>query len=144
MIQRSPDWPTILHTFLADRRDRRFRWGQNDCILFALDCVRAITGADMAADIRGKYDSAASARDLIKTYGGDLADAADAFALRFEVEEVPARYAQRGDLAIVESPVVGQSLAVVMPSYIVAPARRGTLRTPRYRALKTWAIGRSA
>lgn len=47
-----------------------FAWGVNDCCLFAADAVIALTGDDVAADVRGTYSDALGAGRLIEARGG--------------------------------------------------------------------------
>ncbi len=59
-----------LTDFLAEAVRRQFRWGQHDCMLFAADWARALTGVDPAASLRGAYDSRCAAEILIERFGG--------------------------------------------------------------------------
>ncbi len=54
---------------------RGFAWGENDCALFAADCVKAQTGHDFGAPFRGKYGSPLGALRAVRRIGGapDLA-----------------------------------------------------------------------
>lgn len=46
-----------------------FEWGRNDCCLFTVDAVLAMTGVDHGAAFRG-YDSALGAERLLNANGG--------------------------------------------------------------------------
>lgn len=50
-----------------------FRWGSRDCATLAADHVRALTGSDPMADLRGLYADARSAARLIAAEGGLVA-----------------------------------------------------------------------
>jgi hypothetical protein len=104
-IQRHLHWATRhYHTFLLDRAASKFSWGQHDCALFAADGVRAITGVDIAAAFRGRYDDEASALAAIKeiTGGETVEDAAAWCASKHGLPELPfPLMAQRGDLCTV-------------------------------------------
>lgn len=54
-MTRLPDWRKRLEAFLKSRRQAAFSWGQSDGALFCADAVLAMTGADLAADLRGAY-----------------------------------------------------------------------------------------
>lgn len=69
-LPRRAGWPEHLHACIAARLGQPFAWGRHDCCLFAADCVAAITGADPAADLRGRYATASSAQRLLVAFGG--------------------------------------------------------------------------
>ena len=54
-MKRLEDWPERLAAFVEARRAMPFRWGQNDCALFAADAVAAVTGVDLAERWRGLW-----------------------------------------------------------------------------------------
>ena len=51
-LKRVSNWPAALDQFLADHRDLPFTWGTNDCCLFTCDAIVALTGIDLAAELR--------------------------------------------------------------------------------------------
>lgn len=69
-LARLPSWQTRFALLCMARRVRAFEWGQHDCCLWAADAVHAITGTDFAADLRGRYATAAEATRVLKTVGG--------------------------------------------------------------------------
>ena len=107
VIKRSSTWVTQeLNQFLADNANAQFVWGTLDCSLFAADAIKAMTGVDIAADFRGKYNDKASAFALIHTLTGGttVADAAAYCANKYGlVEWKHPLCAQRGDLVCVDN-----------------------------------------
>lgn len=100
-MNRFDTWPKLLGDFAASRRDTPFAWGENDCCLFACDAVLAMTGVDMAADFRGKYDDALGARRMLDAQGCEtVGELATAIAAKHYLREVPVLYAQRGDVVL--------------------------------------------
>lgn len=89
-LQRHPDWPERLAAAIDARRDVPFAWGANDCCLFAADIVLAITGVDLAADLRGMRRAAAAR--YARQAGGVRALAAS------RLPEVAPALAGRGDV----------------------------------------------
>lgn len=87
------DKATLLAHFIEERREMRFKWGVNDCCLFAADWLLYSTGNDFAVDYRGKYSSALSARRLVDAAGGVEAIVERAGGVRLDP-----RLAQRGDI----------------------------------------------
>lgn len=92
-LQRFPDWRPRLVAYLETVRARRFSYGQHDCALFAADAVQAMTGTDLAADFRGRYDSLKASLKLVR--GGHLA------ILHQHFEAIPPAFAGVGDLALI-------------------------------------------
>jgi len=107
MLTRKPHWRTRdFHTFLASRLHAPYKWGENDCAMFAADGVLAQTGVDIASDFRGRYTTQAGAYRVIKSVcgGSSVADAAAYCAQKHDMTElVHPLMAQRGDLVIVEN-----------------------------------------
>jgi len=93
--RRVADWTARLHAVIEAASVRPFAWGAHDCCVFAADCVRAITGSDPMAELRGAYDDARGAARLLaeRDLRGRLLD-----ALGYPI---PVALAQRGDVVIV-------------------------------------------
>ncbi len=94
-MMRDSTWPVKLNRFMRDRHHVPFSWGSNDCVLFAADGIKAITGKDLAEKFRGKYRSLSGALKILKAEGGTLAGLADD-----RLERIPVTLAQRGDLVL--------------------------------------------
>lgn len=141
MLERFADWPARLDTFLRARRARPFEWGEQDCVLFAADAVRALVGVDLGAKIRGKYKTARGAASVLRKHGGMMAAVDKATACLGAIVIAPA-FAQRGDIALVQTDL-GLTVLVRVADAWIGPGRDGIerhLAAP----LKAWAIGRSA
>lgn len=92
------DWQSKLAEVIESRHKTPFSWGQQDCCMFAADCVWAMTGSDPAFDVRGQYSDADGAARLLAKFGGVVALAEDRLGA-----EVPPRCASIGDIGVVES-----------------------------------------
>jgi len=134
VLNRLPDWPERLATFIEARRTMPFRWGQNDCCLLAADAVEAITGHDLAAPWRGTYATEAEAETLLASLGG-----MEALVQSVGLHSVRSAYAQRGDVALVE---VGntRALGVVLGTTVAVPGPDGLNFAPIGTAKATWAV----
>ncbi|WP_157755053.1 DUF6950 family protein [Variovorax boronicumulans] len=66
---RHADWQERFAAYVGDRMAMPFDWASNDCCTFAAGAVKAITGADLMADVPA-YDSALAAGRLIEDGGG--------------------------------------------------------------------------
>jgi hypothetical protein len=96
-LQRLPGWRSRLYASIEAHRRYPFQFGSHDCCILCADGVLAMTGVDVAAPFRGRYDDAASALRRLREAGYDdqVALAADNFA------EVHIAQARVGDLAAV-------------------------------------------
>ena len=112
-----------------------FAWGSNDCALFAADCVQAVTGQDLAAELRGHKDARGAARTL-RRHGGLAAIAAR--ALGAPCATVAAR---EGDVVLMP---VGKRVALavcVSGAHAIGPTRSGLAIVPVADALHCWKVG---
>lgn len=62
-----------LDDYLEAAGQRRWRYGDVDCTLFAADWALAITGKDPAEGIRGTYSNADEANAIVDRHGGAVA-----------------------------------------------------------------------
>ena len=87
-MTRFPDWQVRFETFVASRADTPFVWGASDCVLFALDTVLVLTGADGPPHARAHRCAKSAARAIKKAAqkaglapaGLDLYEMNEAFA----------------------------------------------------------------
>jgi hypothetical protein len=115
-MQRRSDWRTALHESVEASRREPFSWGRFDCAIFAADCIRAMTGEDIAASFRGTYSDAKSAVRVLKKAGfQDLVGMAE-----FHLEEIPAISARDGDIAAFESDETGWTLGVFIGERVIS------------------------
>ena len=94
---RHPDWPERLAQALADARARTY--SEFDyCVLFAADCIEAMTGEDPASEFRGL--SLDEAREAFRT---EETSPYKRLTAMFG-KAVPLAFAQRGDLIVRTKP----------------------------------------
>lgn len=110
-MRRYQDWPSRLHIEIEAARERPFSWGSADCALWACDVILAMTGSDPGALFRGRYtDQESAIRALYDFCGGGLEKAVEAITAEHGMEEVSVRFAQRGDVVLLdidEGPALG-------------------------------------
>ena len=150
-IKRSQHWLTQeFDTSLKESQHTPFKWGSNDCCLFAANAIQAMTGVDIADDFRGKYTDEISAFALIKTVTGGttVADAAAHCASKHGLTEwldksnkpLPLM-AKRGDLVVVTNGtnviagVVDQS-----GKYVAAMSETGIIRISIRSIQRAWHV----
>lgn len=107
MLTRFHNWPELLHQFIRSRAAQPFKWGANDCCLYACDWAREATGLDLAEGFRGKYGSALSAARAMREFTSHDVPALDLvervavkIAARHGIAEIAPRQAQRGDIVL--------------------------------------------
>jgi cell wall-associated NlpC family hydrolase len=122
-LQRCRDWPERLAAFIDARRAAPFKWGENDCVLFAADAVRAIAGIDLAEGHRGLSEF--GALRLWRRTGGVL----PLVEARLSRRDAPG-FAQRGD--VVSVPIDGSdTLGIVVGNgHWCAPGAGGLVFRP--------------
>jgi hypothetical protein len=134
------DWPKRLAAQIEISNARRFAYGQQDCGLFPADCILAMTGVDLAAELRG-YDSKIAAYRIIARHGS-LEALATALVGSDPVH--PSR-AHRGDLVLGFPPLAdgetGESLGLCLGPYCAYPKGVGLQMRPRSDARLAWRIG---
>lgn len=133
---RLPDWQSRLTGYLAETAREGFRFGSNDCALFAAGAVRAMTGSDPAAAFRGVYDTFEGGLKRLKKAG--FADHVAVVAALFP--PVPPAFAQVGDLAVVDT-VEGPALGVVVGEMIACLGPKGLGHVSRLLAARAWTVG---
>lgn len=94
---RLQNWQANLAALCAARRDTKFSWGAHDCCLWAADCVKAVTGVDPAASVRGKYNSPLTAVQILEEHGG-----VEALATAALGQPVAVGFAAVGDIVCIE------------------------------------------
>ena len=116
------------------RRSAPFKWGENDCALFAADGIEAITGVDIAQEFRGTYTTEAGALARIAAVcgGSTVADAAVYCAEKHGLVEWKfPLMAQRGDLVVFQNGAnLIAGLVHLAGRHIVAVGPGGLFRFP--------------
>ena len=130
-------WPERLAEFLAERADRPFEWGDQDCVSLAADAAVVLTGRDPLAAYRGRYADEDEAYRLVGPDG--LVAFVGRLMEEFGAPECPVSLAQRGDWAMVS---VGNQFVtgVVVGDTVAAPGVRRVAYVPLSRAVVAWAV----
>jgi len=129
------DWPDRLQAHIEEWRHKKFEWGKADCSLFCLYAEKAICGSSRFDDFIGQYRSAAgSVKALLKIGGGDLAASVGA-----RLREIKPSEAQRGDVALIDTPL-GDALSLVVGDRVAAMGKDGLIFLPLDAAKKAWKV----
>lgn len=99
-MARVDGWERKLNAVIRKHRDLPAEYGVSDCFVICCDCVEALTGNDPFPQHRGAYKTLARGVALMRRDG--FADMAAVWGSLFT--EIPVMTAQRGDIAIFETP----------------------------------------
>jgi hypothetical protein len=163
-------WQELLHNYFLRRQNEAFQWGTMDCCLFACDAILELTGVDLAADFRGKYDSLLSAVRTMKAFTTEGTEDAEenrspdhlitgspddemhlvelvteTITAQFGLEEVPVLMAQRGDVLLLDSPL-GKGLGILglRGTHVHCAGPDGVVDMPLQECLRAWRIPKFA
>ena len=137
MIHKLENWPGAFASALSHVQNKPFIWGENDCCLFACNCILAITGVDLARTFRG-YNTANEATAHIAGYGG-LYELVSAICREHGMPEIPPRQARRGDPVLFEGGF-GLTLGICVGDKVVAPGRNRLSSYGILKGLHAWRI----
>lgn len=129
---RLPDWQHRFGDLVHARAQTPFAWGSHDCCLWAADAVHAITGVDLAADLRGAYASEPDAAALLNAAGGLYQLAKHRLG-----RSVRVKMAQIGDIGMAAVDAV-PSLVVCAGAHFLAPGRDGLTAILPASVLRVW------
>ena len=143
------DWTDRLTKKFQKAATQTFEWGTHDCILFAADCVEAITGIDPAKSVRGRYTSEEEANILMQEEfgGGTIEEVMDHGLARHNFIRIASAFAQRGDLVAVKTqdvrsntirPVAG--VIDLTGRNILLVTEKGFIQKSNLEALTAWRI----
>lgn len=140
MLSRRPDWQSALSAYVVACANQPFRYGAMDCGLFVAGSIEAVTGVDVAAELRGTYSTRTQAFEVIRSVCGrkSMGAIADHLASKFGIEQVGVLRAGRGDA--VQSRTGRLGIVAMHGTEILTPARHGLLRLPLEHAARAWRI----
>src|ERR1017187_4675175 len=96
--KRAHDWVERLDASFNEWSETPFEWGQHDCAIAVCNHLHAMTGVDVAMELRGMYDSAEGGAQAIEDFtgtGNTLEHAVEHITALHEFPEVPIRMAHR-------------------------------------------------
>lgn len=138
-LRRLDDWRARLAAEMDRQRRDPFAWGQHDCAIgFAAGIVEALTGVDLSAGYRGRYDGPRSAMRVLREAGADRLSA----FVGMRLPEVLPAFANVGDIGIVaaEGPL-DEALCMVDASGLVVMTEQGHGRRPRADLIRAFKVG---
>jgi len=144
-LVRKDHWATrSYHQFLIDNKDKTFEWGSWDCTTFCANAIEAMTGVDIADEVRGKYTTAIGAMKLIKslTGGTTVADAVAYCAQKHGLPELEKpKFAKRGDVVVIKN---GDDLIAGMVHlngrHVICVSETGLVRLSIENVQRAWSV----
>jgi hypothetical protein len=139
-LKRQADWRRQLNAFVNSVRRRPHSWDGADCaVAFAGGAVLAITGADLVADWRGTFTTAAEAAAQLHERG--FADVAEAVSAVLPEHE-HASQARVGDvMAIADETAFGYALGICNGASILVVRPDGLGLVDLLSAARAWKVG---
>lgn len=126
-----------FEAFIADKRDRPFVWGKQDCCLFAADWVRLVTKVDPAQALRGKYRTELGAKRALKRAGFNAIE--DIANDRLGQSLAPLQLT-RGDIALVMNHVDEPTLGIVWGAIVWVMTPSGVSHLAVDQVIKGWRV----
>lgn len=134
-LKRCDNWELRLSKTVEERLYEPFVWGSNDCVMFAADCLEAMTGVALVLHLQCTWDSECEAIRAIVKVGG-LAVAIE----RIGLTEVPPLFAQRGDLVLHRRDGT-DALAICLGNQLAGPSESGLLFFGLECGVRAWRVG---
>jgi hypothetical protein len=129
---RKETWEIDLMAFIKSRENTPFKWGSQDCVMFAVGCAQVMLGKDLSENY--SYTSEKKAKTIINKAGS----LRDLVTLNVGPEISP-KMARRGDWVLIET-AGEQALAVCLGTMLIAAGQNGLSRRPMSHAITAWRI----
>ena len=126
----------LAYACFLERAQRPFEWGVWDCVTFANEAVRCLTGRDYLAGMA--WNSAVEAARLLRERGGLRAAVTECLG-----EPVAPGFACAGDVVLAADPHAPDGrelLAVCHGPYLIAPGAAGLTVLPLSAGVCGWRI----
>ena len=131
---RNIDWAEELFGLITQRANTPFTWGSNDCVSFANEAVKRMTGVDFMSSFP-PYTTALEAARLVKKLGGLEA------IVDLCLVPTPVLMAQRGDVVLIPMQDGGEpALAIAVGTHAWGPGDTGLIPRPIELATKAWKV----
>jgi hypothetical protein len=138
-LNRRNDWPERMHSAIEEHRYKEFKWGQNDCVLFACNIILAMTDVDLGSEFRATYSTDDEAMLMLrKHWNGTLENLASVFCGP-PIE--PIALMQRGDVVLIPNNWGGQ-LGINCGNTIATCGMDGLVFVGVEHVIRAWRIGR--
>jgi hypothetical protein len=127
------DWEERLAIHIDNCNENTYQLGVWDCALFAADCIKAMTGDDVASDFREKYSDDETMNTVIKESAKGL------ITLLSKIVGKPCStyLARRGDIVMDDAGVIGVCVGSMF--YSVSESG-GLISMSMQHAVRAWRV----
>lgn len=129
------DWDKRLSHYLQQQKKAPFKWGENDCILFAAKAYEAMTGINHYQKYLG-YENEEQARDILEAHNG-LDGAISKFLGPGHRNPM---LAKRGDIVLLKLKQLTCGVVDDSGQKVAAPGIDGIIRYPLKLAWRIWSV----
>lgn len=134
VLQRDENWPLLLSSYLSERKDMPFIWGENDCLMFTSHLVELLTGVNFYYPYQTYHDEAGAVK-VLEDNGGVVGIINKCLGQG----KRDILNAKRGDVVIFKSPEITSGVVDDSGRFIVSVSRDGGLmRLPLKSAWRYW------
>ena len=138
-VKRCEDWELRLDQFIESQRGKPFKWGTNDCMVFAAQAIQVLgINHDIISGHRGKYNSAKTAAKIVKQKKDGIKEWA--MELLQDFPQIHSHSAKRGDVCLIHYQGA-DAMGVCVGSEVAALGSKGLDMVPRSSIKKAWGIG---
>lgn len=130
---RYENWPQRLSAYLSFMRNEPFEWGKNDCVLYSMKGVEALTGINVYQQYIG-YTDEAGAQKIIE----DNSTIEQLVSKHLGESHRNFMKARRGDVVLVKSPELTCGIVDDSGEYIAVITKKGYMRLPLRKAWRIW------
>lgn len=134
-MKRFDDWDKRLSDYLTEMRNKPFKYGVNDCVLFAVKGVERMTGVNTYSSYIG-YKTKKGADKIISEAGG----IEQLISKHFGPGHKNVRKARRGDLVLIKDTEISAGLVDDSGQFVLLPGEHGLVREPMSKVWRVWSI----
>lgn len=138
---RYQDWPSRLGKEFKLGAERKFKYGKHDCCLSICNCVKVITGVDVAMEFRG-YTNRKGAFDWIKKHGS-VEGIAEYITNKYNMDEIKVKKMSAGDVGVLIDDKKQQVLCMMSlggRNVFCTSGKSGWILVGRDRVKRAWRV----
>lgn len=135
MVKRFKDWPKRLSAFLMENADKKFSYGEHDCMLFASKAVYAITGSDFSFEYP-PYSTKEEAYEIIDMNGGMSGLIKKHLGKPLDNK----LKAMRGDVCLIKAPKLMAGIVDDSGQRVAIPSENGLIRKSISETSYVWRV----
>lgn len=136
MGQRVDNWPSKLAELIESNRNRKFRWGQFDCCIWAAMCVDTIRDDILVDRIKSQYSNKAEAIEFLNRFGST-----ESAIIEYLGEPQNINMTSRGDVVVIDYDRDGYNAAGIFDGQsVIVAGPKGLMRVSRDHIIKSWRV----